>query len=130
MMKALFYMDPLHLLVLHLPLLAMMSCSMGTLTAPSSRCSDSRAGLPSCDFNQKNCYTEPGGETPGWKLLPQWDSGPVDKDEGAYMYLEPAISKGNPKKLIGRIAKDKTAICVDMSYNTAGNESVPINLYI
>ena len=47
-----------------------------------------------------------------------------------YVYLDPKITQGEPRKMIGHISAGKKAVCVKFFYATKGNTSAPITFYI
>lgn len=101
------------------------------ITPPPHRCSDNKhIGTSMCDFNIKNCYQENSNDTLAWEVSDLLNVGPVQKYEGRYIYLNPALSAGTPKKLLGRLPANVVAVCFDIVYATGGTLPVPIDLYI
>ncbi|KAK3758167.1 hypothetical protein RRG08_027800 [Elysia crispata] len=120
----------LRLLVLFWSISIIWSTSLSQSKDPDPQCTTDRKGLPACNFNSRNCFAEPKGVQPAWRHVKDVDQGPVAPYEKGYVYLDPKITQGEPRKMIGHISAGKKAVCVKFFYATKGNTSAPITFYI
>ncbi|GFS06738.1 hypothetical protein ElyMa_002972300 [Elysia marginata] len=97
---------------------------------PDPQCTYNRRGLPACNFNSHNCYSESPGFPSAWVLQKDERNGPVEPFKKGYVYLDSAKSNGNPRKLLGKISSGKKAICINFNYATNGSSTVPITILI
>ncbi|RUS81213.1 hypothetical protein EGW08_011007 [Elysia chlorotica] len=95
-----------------------------------SKCTNVRTGLPACNFNAVSCFSEDKSLPKAWTHVKDPKDGPVAAHEKGYVYLDPQISQGKPRKMSAEISAGRQAICALFYFASTPGASVPVSVLI